>query len=68
MSAISRGPLALLGLSATAVGLLAGPSLAADQAVRGAAFVVTDPKPAEPARRKLSFTAKDAGGGHTPGV
>ena len=72
MSAISRSPLALLVLSATALGLLAGPSLAADQAVRGAAFVVTDPKPAEPARRKLAFTAKDAGGGHTvsgdPGV
>jgi endonuclease/exonuclease/phosphatase family metal-dependent hydrolase len=56
-----RRPLALAVLSALAV-LPAAPSLAADQAVQGTAFSLTNP---DAARRKLTFTAKEAGGAHT---
>lgn len=64
MRAHSRRSVAVLALSA-ALALPALPSLAADQAVLGTAFLVADPAPAEPGRRKLRFTAKEPGGAHT---
>ena len=41
------------------------PSGAADQALQGAQLAVTNPDPADPARRKLSFSARDREGAHT---
>ncbi|MCW5893191.1 MAG: endonuclease/exonuclease/phosphatase family protein [bacterium] len=64
MRAQPRRLLPLLALAA-ALALPSAAALAADQAVRGMTFAVTDPKPGEPAKRKLTFVAKEVGGGHT---
>lgn len=61
MRSPSRRPLTVLALSVLAA-LPAVPSFAADQAVQGSTFVLTNP---DPARRKLTFSAKEAGGAHT---
>lgn len=50
-----------LGVAALALAL-AGPGRAADQTLAGAAFAVTNPSPSDPARRKLSFVARESGG------
>lgn len=66
MRSLSRRPLAVLALSVLGtLPLPAAPALAADQAVLGTVFSVTDPAPGDPSRRKITFTAEDASGAHT---
>jgi len=55
-----------LGVAALALAL-GGPGRAADQALQGAAFAVSDPSPSDPARRKLSFVARESGGSPVSG-
>jgi hypothetical protein len=54
--------------SLAALGLLlalAGPGRAADQTLQGKSFAVLDPVPSDPARRKLSFAAREVRSAHT---
>ena len=62
---VSRQLRALLTL--LLLGLLVSPEVAAagDQALLGKKFSVSDPDPADPSRRKLSFRAKDSDPTHT---